>query len=207
MANTDIFPPFNLPNEAIPWGRVVQRRVVEGEISEGQLAQKVDNGLRATSGQLTSLSRQVNSLAEVIQTLSGVIASLPISLTESSRTSGGGLSGSWATVASTEIAYPEGKTQASVTAIGNAAYLDTLSSGATSSYLRIVINGGTSPEFAASKDAGATRVNNVLSGTHSRNLSGGSSVTVSLQAYGLNGSAFPPSPSNYANLTTLITFQ
>lgn len=63
MANTDIFPPFNLPNEGIPWARAAQDRIVQGEVSETQLAQKVDNGLRASSGQLAVLARQINELS------------------------------------------------------------------------------------------------------------------------------------------------
>lgn len=64
MASTDVFPPFNLPNEGVPWARAAQNRIVEGEISETQLAQKVDNGLRATSGQLAVLGSQINELTQ-----------------------------------------------------------------------------------------------------------------------------------------------
>lgn len=64
MANTDVFPPYNLPDEAIPWGREAQKRIVAGEKSEVQLSQKVDNGLRATAGQLSTLASQVTELSE-----------------------------------------------------------------------------------------------------------------------------------------------
>lgn len=200
MASQDVFPPYNLPDEAVPWGREVQKRVIAGEDSEVQLTQKVDNGLRATAGQLSALADQINGLSDVIN-------ALPVTITETSQFTGGGLTGSYTTVASVTIPAPTGKASASVTAIGNAAYLDTVTGGLTTSYMRILINGVVSLDFAASKDAGATQVNNVLSGTYSTRLLSPLGVTVDLQARGLNGSAFPPSFSNYANLTALVTFQ
>lgn len=199
MANTDIFPPFNLPNEGIPWARTAQDRIIEGEISETQLAQKVDNGLRATSGQLAVLAQQINSLTETI-------LALPVTVSETVRSEGGSLSGSWSTLVQIELPVPTGKTTVALTAIGNAAYLDATTGGATSSYMRLAIGGAVSASFAASKDAGATQVNNVLSGTYSQTLSTSGAVTVALQAYGLNGAAFPARPTNYANLSVLATF-
>lgn len=69
MASTDVFPPFNLPLEGIPWARAAQDRIIEGEISENQLTQKVDNGLRSTSGQLAVLARQINALSDTVRAL------------------------------------------------------------------------------------------------------------------------------------------
>lgn len=62
MVNRDVFPPYNLPDEAVPWGREAQKRIIAGENSEVQLTQKVDNGLRATAGQLSSLADQVKEI-------------------------------------------------------------------------------------------------------------------------------------------------
>lgn len=56
----DVFPPRDLPGRAEEWGRQVERRIVSGESSEVQLEQKVDNGLRATGGQLAVLAEQLD---------------------------------------------------------------------------------------------------------------------------------------------------
>lgn len=58
----DVFPARNLPGLAEDWGRHIEKRVVEGENSDQQLSQKVDNGLRATAGQLAVLAGQIDEL-------------------------------------------------------------------------------------------------------------------------------------------------
>lgn len=60
----DVFPPRDLPGRSEEWGRQVENRIEGGEKSEKQLEQKVDNGLRATGGQLAVLSRQLDLLTE-----------------------------------------------------------------------------------------------------------------------------------------------
>lgn len=59
----DVFPPRGLPGRSEEWGRQVENRIEAGEKSEQQLEQKVDNGLRATGGQLAVLARQVSELS------------------------------------------------------------------------------------------------------------------------------------------------
>lgn len=76
MANRDVFPPYNLPDEAVPWGREIQKRVVGAEGSIVQVDQKVDNGLRAVGGQLASLSRQISNVETVTQGLNEVVLDL-----------------------------------------------------------------------------------------------------------------------------------
>lgn len=58
-----VLPPSNLPGEAVEWGRGLENRVVSNEASQTQLKQKVDNGLRAVSGQLSVVSRQITELS------------------------------------------------------------------------------------------------------------------------------------------------
>lgn len=72
----DVFPPRDLPGRAEEWGRQVENRIEAGEKSEQQLEQKVDNGLRATGGQLAVLSRQLDAVAaqqEFLLSLSTVV--------------------------------------------------------------------------------------------------------------------------------------
>lgn len=67
----DVFPPRDLPGRAEEWGRQVERRIEAGESSEQQLDQKVDNGLRATGGQLAVLARQIDAITAAQQDLKG----------------------------------------------------------------------------------------------------------------------------------------
>lgn len=64
VEKANVFPPRSLPGIAENWGRHVEQRIELGEKSEVQLAQKVDNGLRANEGQLSVLAEQMNELFE-----------------------------------------------------------------------------------------------------------------------------------------------
>lgn len=70
----DVFPPRDLPGRAEEWGRQVERRIENGESSEEQLEQKVDNGLRATGGQLAVLSQQLDRITEAQEDLYGRVS-------------------------------------------------------------------------------------------------------------------------------------
>lgn len=75
----DVFPQRNLPGLSEEWGRTVENRVVAGEAKDGQIEQKVDNGLRAANGQLAVLSEQIVELTErqtLVNVLSGSLTLL-----------------------------------------------------------------------------------------------------------------------------------
>lgn len=65
-----MFPRRNLPGLAEDWGRAIENRIVEGESQNEQTDQRVDNGLRATNGQLAVMSNQVVDLSDQVTELS-----------------------------------------------------------------------------------------------------------------------------------------
>lgn len=197
----DIFPRRNLPGGAEQWGRSVESRIEAGENSEVQLSQVVNNMGRSTAGQLAVLAGQIDLLRETQELL-------PVTISDSSESSGFSVTGSWAPLASLSLLVPAGKSIANITAIANAQATDTVTGGITVSHLKLSIGGLESREFSASKDAAATQVINVLAGTQSRRYSvtPGSVVDVSVYLKSLNPSAFPALPSNFALVTVIATF-
>lgn len=198
---TDVFPRRDLPGAADDWGRKVEDRTIGNEQGLSQLQKSVQAQNRNTASSLSVLSNQINNLQLVVN-------ALPFQTTSNSRATGFGITGSYATYASDTITVPDGKTQVSVLCIGSGAVLDTVTAGLTTSYSRIVIAGSAGGETPAAKDAGATFVNNVLNASHARSFSvtPGSTFAVAFQMYGLNGSAFPAQPANFAQIATIATF-
>lgn len=59
-----MYPSRDLPGRAEEWGRAVEGRQRVAEQDAEQLRQKVDNGLRATAGQLETISQTLNQVVE-----------------------------------------------------------------------------------------------------------------------------------------------
>ncbi len=65
MANAmDVYPPRDLPGRADDWGRRVEGVAEDLYKAQVQLRQTVNNGQRATAGQLALLSRQIDRISE-----------------------------------------------------------------------------------------------------------------------------------------------
>lgn len=65
MANAvDVYPPRDLPGRADDWGRRVEGVAEDLYKTQVQLRQTVENGRRATAGQLALLSRQLERISE-----------------------------------------------------------------------------------------------------------------------------------------------
>lgn len=143
-----------------------------------------------------------------LSALSGQINAIPLQVTSNVRAAGFALTGAYANCVTDSIIVPEGRTRANLLCIGVGTALDTTTGGATTSYGRILIDGAIGDAAPAAKDAGATFVNNVIHATFARSfdVTPGSSISVALQMYGVNGSAFPAQPANSAQLATIATF-
>lgn len=142
---------------------------------------------------------------QIDQTMSRI----PITDMNVIRTTGFAASAAWVTYASTSLFVPAGKSTAKLLAIGSGAILDTLTGGITSSDCRVVIQGGASGSFPASKDSGAMVVNNVLKAEAVATLSGlapGDELVFEFQIKALNGTAFPAQAQNFAQITALGVF-
>lgn len=124
----------------------------------------------------------------------------------SARVDGNALSAGNNVYVTAIIPTPPGKTRATVLAVGNAAYVDQTTGGVTSLSGSIVINSNSGPVIPASKDAGASRVNNILSTSHSVSVSDVNQIEVSFLIQPLNAGAFGATASNFASLTVIAVF-
>lgn len=59
----DVFPRRNLGEDADPWGRAAENRIIQAEKRQDQIDQSVGNFGRLSGSQLEVLSRQVNELS------------------------------------------------------------------------------------------------------------------------------------------------
>lgn len=197
----DVFPPANLSALSTPWAREHDKRVSQAERSLKVLRQEV-------SGQNRNTASSLASLGETILSLQATIASMPITQSQGARQTGFGLTSSWTDIVSVTMPFAPGKNTVSIFCVANGGALDTVSGGLTTSYGRIVIQGQTvGPAFPASKDAGVSQVLNVISASHSETTGKwADTITATFQMYGLNGSAFPATPGNFAQLSLLCSF-
>lgn len=69
MSSEFVYPQRNLPGRAENWGRAVEARDKILEKDLRQAVQKIDNGLRATGGQLAVIGAQIDLLAAQQQVL------------------------------------------------------------------------------------------------------------------------------------------
>lgn len=173
------------PDGMRPWVRAMEAMERDYESRLLRLEQAAENATKAT-----------NSTYSAISNIRAATA----------RTDGNGLVAGMNVYASVSIAFPAGKTRATVLAVGNAAYLDRTTGGITSLSGLLVINGNSGPTIPASKDAGAAVVNNILSTSHSISVSDVNQIEVNFLIQPLNASAFPASQSNLATLTVIAVF-
>lgn len=164
-------------------------------------ARQVTDALRIDGAQFAQLFQQVQLLAQVVE-------ALPVQSTTVTRASGFALSGSYVTKVQATIAVPGSKDLAQVLVVGTAAVLDETSGGLTVAYGQIQIDGDTGAEFPASKDAGVSTVNNIVTATHARSwtVTAGGSFTVTMQLKGLNPTAFPGDVNNFAQIAVFASF-
>ncbi|MFZ4894630.1 hypothetical protein ACL9RL_09285 [Plantibacter sp. Mn2098] len=136
-------------------------------------------------------------------------ANLPIpGVGTATTTNIGLLSSSWITYATVTIPVPLGKGTATIMAFANGAFLDMTSGGVTALSARIVIGDtNISPAAPGAKDAGASRVNNIVQLGYSAVLTGiDTTVKAELQVNPLNASAFPAQAQNFASITINAAF-
>lgn len=135
------------------------------------------------------------------------VRSLPVVQGFFKRLDGFGLSPS--PVVKQELLVPPGKTKLVLTAIGNVSVLDMTSGGVAVAYAQIAVGSRSSPLVSASKDSGASRVNNVIApgfGIELRDLTPNTPLEVTLTVTASNPSAFTSQSSNFATLTLTALF-
>lgn len=192
------FKPANLSRESTPWGREIEQAIEEHDRELYRRGQGEEN---ANKGQNSSMKR-----------LAATVAALPVPTAYYQRADGFSLAGPLY-LQQTGIPIPPGKTKVALTAIGNVAALDTTSAGVAVARASIEVNGNgfvwTSPTMPASKDAGASAVNNIITpalGFQQEGLVPGETFLVSLNVTATNGAAFPTTASNFATLAITAIF-
>lgn len=189
------FPPTNMDRNTRDWTRAVENFVHD---QDARNEREDSSGLNAAKARSSAAKRQA-----------ATIRSLPFVSTGYDSQSGFGLVDGWNTVATVRVSHPEGWAIGSILAVGGAAALDDLSGGLTICEGRIVIGSQVSPTFAPAKDAGASKVNNILSpnfGISSFDATAASSTLCMLQLRPINPIAFPAKISNYSSLAVTATF-
>lgn len=209
MTVDDTLPRRNLPTEAEQWGRALEGEVKGAQTAITGLDQDLRGLNRYTAASLKGIANQLQKISETIEALPVTTADSEVVTAISSSTLG------FVTMATGTLTVPENKTQAVLFMSGTIALLDTVTGGiAAPPYARFLVQSSetlpTASGVPATKDAGASSVNNVVSLSATSTLTGltpGASVTVELQVEVFHASAYATgSPSNFASLAVQGTF-
>ena len=196
QAKTDIIPESGLGPQNGRWRQWVERSITGLQSGRGSSKNDTANSFKATNSSLQLLTKQIEAL--------------PIPRGFYVSTSNFGLSAGVKTLQQS-ISVPTGKTKVVLTAIGNVQVLDRTSGGVTVAYANLTAPSfsWSSPQVYASKDAGASAVNNIITpalGFQQTGLTPGSSFTLYMNIDALNRSAFPVESSNFATITISAIF-
>lgn len=190
-------PRSELPPPSQPWGRSVDERISSLE--------------RSVTLSNVNLANTILQLNSSVQLLSEQVSNLPLPVGYFAEQYGFGLAGP-IRVQQT-IIVPAGKTRVVFTAVGNVAAVDMTSGGVAVASAYIEANGPgfiwSSPQVPASKDSGASAVNNIISpvlGFEQGSLTPGSNFLVSMTITASNPSAFPPNAFNFGTVALTAIF-
>jgi hypothetical protein len=183
----------DLPPGSQPWKRHVDKQLEDHTTAIARSNQDIANA--------------ISGLSNTVQVLGEQIKAFPIVRVLGNTQEGFTLNGTFQSIARVSFYVPAGKTKAQVFVSADATALDTVSGGLTGAEGRINWSGLVSHTFSASKDAGASAVNNLVMGSHfyNVNLIPGARYTIAFEMRGLNPSAFPAQKQNYANINVVIT--
>lgn len=199
MAVGDVFPPRNLPPEAVPWARAVEEAIEQRE-NEGQSQKERSNG------QNRSTAATLSDLAEKYVQLQALYRAIPKPYVSNVMTTGFGLTSGWVTVATMTVPVPSGATAVSITSQGSGEFVAT-GLGDYLIYSRISIQGDEGPQFIpASSAAGVAR--SVVAPIHGRSftVSPGGSILVEFQVFAVDYTLYPANAENFASIVTDAVF-
>lgn len=172
----DVFPRRSLPDEAEPWGRTVEDRLIA-----------LEKAVLAAEGSIQGLNRNI---AATTSNLSDQIKSVVIPESMEITTSDFSLSGvsTWATVASVTVTPPPGTSNTIV--ILTAVYYLAASSAYALCNVRPVIGGVAGMEYELPEGIGASGIPRAGVSAYNRTVPGGSSFTVEAQVQGDDGAFY-----------------
>lgn len=189
-------PKQNLPPESQDWRRWVESNI--GSLTSGATANNIDNSFKGVASSMNLLTQQVNAI--------------PIPVTGYNENLGFTGSTSFALYTDVIIPIPINKSRASIIAVASASAVDMTSGGLATMYGYIEY-GGTgltwgSPDTYASKDAGASAVNNnvTIATGYQWNAVAGSSMLVSFALTATNTTVFTNPAGSFATITVQAIF-
>lgn len=213
MNINDTFPPRNLPDNAVKWGREMENRIhlLQRQIKAAE--EELKNGNRTTAAVTSELARQLDKLEGFLQELEDLLAelealyrSIPKTYQTSNRTTGFGSSIEWTSVCSITVSFPEGANHVEITAFGSGALHYGGSQTLATAQGRMVIRGGSGPYVSGDEFYTVSGWSAILTPQNTRSLDGTQDFQVEFQMRVEDSASFPPDPDNYANLTVLASF-
>lgn len=209
MNPNDVFPPRNLPDPAVPWGREIQGRTVGLEKEALSLSETLKNSNRTTAAVTSELARQLRDLEVLLDGLEELYNAIPKTYQETNRTTNFAAGEEWVSVNTIRVDFPEGSNHVEVSAFG-AGGLDynTAHEGSATLQGRMVIRNGSGPYVKADELYSASGWAAILTPQNTRSLDRGNTTgfDVEFQVRAEDGASFPAYESNYADLTVLATF-
>lgn len=209
MNPNDVFPPRNLPNPSVPWGREIEKRVVDLEKGSQSAKDDLNNGNRTTAAVTSELARQLQSLEEVLEGLEDLYQAIPKTHQQTNRTENFSADVQWTTVNTISIVFPEGSDHVEVSAFGSGGMsFDHENQGLATLQGRMVIRNGSGPYVQADGFSTVGGWLSILTPQNTRSLDRGTTTgfDVEFQVRAEDSASFPAHVDNYANVTVIATF-
>lgn len=192
-----IIPPANAGPEMMPWVRAVNDSIRGNASAIERLTSDTNNNLKQLNGSVELLGNQVRALPEV-----------RVGFNELRNF---GLS-SGIKFVQFNITVPPNKNTVSMSIQGNVQVLDTTSGGLAVANAYIEVNGlgvtWTTPLYSASKDTGASAVNNIIAAStgFKARVVPGNNLLVAMTINATNIFAFPTFADNFGTLVATAIF-
>lgn len=197
---SEVFPRRNLSDEAEPWGREMESRVVTLEGIAAAAKSKVAGQNRTTASTLGDLTRQLDRLDALYR-------AIPKPAQTIGDNSGFGLSGGWQTIAVANVNVPYGTSHAEVFAMGSA-FLTNTTGSLVGGSMRLVANGNASPAqpYATFSDVAGFHASITPGFSWRFPVAQGATVAIALQVNPLDAATWGAHASNYATVAGMVTF-
>lgn len=209
MANpNDVFPRRNLPGDAEEWGRSVEDRIRNVEFSTLGQKQGLSGANRTSASTLQEIARQLVQLRGFYDDLADLYDAIPKVGQVSNTVTGFGLGSGWNTVATATLTVPPGSNSASLLGSASGQLVSTTTSSVITTLSRLVIQGTEGPQTPNAWYPGSGDFRSIMVPSWSRTVSvaPGDTLTVELQAYADDYTAYGYNAYSYAVISLIATF-
>lgn len=196
----DVFPRRNLSADAEPWGREVEKRIVDMEGVASAAKSGVAGQNRTTASTLGDLTRQ-------LQRLDDLYRSIPKPAQATGTRTGFGLSGGWQTIAAVDVGVPQDATHTDIFVAGSA-FLTNTTASLVGGSMRIVVGTEVSPAqpYGTYSDVGGFHASITPGYSWGMDVTPGGFFTVSLQVNPQDAATWGAHADNYATVAAMMTF-